>query len=111
MAIPIHHLPKICTEPEFIRHDGVCNTDLVADTIQRQIAPRCHNLLHLPKQEDVSKGAPIKLETSLTAVATEPSTAGPEQVQPTSTVVDLISDVWNGAEPINYVRPRFRFLA
>ena len=113
MANSIPYLRKTFTKPKFICHDGICDTDLVANTIQWDIAPRCQSLLHPVEKgetaEDswaaIPKGPPIKLQVIPIAVTPKSSASEPDQVQSLSTVVDLISDVWNGSEPINYVRP------
>ena len=115
MANSIPYLRKTFTKPKFICHDGICDTDLVANTIQWDIAPRCQSLLHPVEKgetaEDswaaIPKGPPIKLQVIPIAVTPKSSASEPDQVQSLSTVVDLISDVWNGSEPINYVRPSF----
>ncbi|KAF8539455.1 aspartic peptidase domain-containing protein [Trichophaea hybrida] len=99
------------SKPDFICKNGICDLDLVSKTISTHISPRCQqHLASLPRTLD--DNCPIIAEASVSlAVATSPPlppllpiAAEPPKIPPTtnSAIIDLISDVWNGSEPLNY---------
>ncbi|KAF8247711.1 acid protease [Wilcoxina mikolae CBS 423.85] len=99
-----------CTpKPDFICKNGICDLDLGSKTISTHISPRCHQLLaSLPNTLD--NNSPITAESSVSvSVAAAPPPPPPPPVAaveppkpPPSAIIDLISDVWNGSEPLNY---------
>jgi hypothetical protein len=109
MPTVISYLDQIFREPKFLVCDeGFCNFEFVAATILEYASPRCQHLLAPVRAETASdlaalpSSAPIPLESGKPTFASASEVV--EAAGGVSAVIDLISDVWNGSEPINYVR-------
>jgi hypothetical protein len=130
MTIEIPYISKIFRAPNFICKDGLCDLDLVFKTIDNHLAPRCGKLLcgggpcedekkaptvasqhleippsslHLPPTPTSTPPIPPipSIPTEKLSIPNSP-TPTPTSTPPPPAILPLISDVWNGSEPLNY---------
>jgi hypothetical protein len=109
MPSVISYLDQIFREPKFlVCNEGFCDFEFVASTILEYASPRCQHLLAPMRAETASILSAIPGTTHIPLETRKPmSKPAAELVAATggvSAVIELISDVWNGSEPINYVR-------
>jgi hypothetical protein len=86
---------------ESIWSNGVCNVDLVQHTLTSQISPRIELLSEQFEQAKTSDGISDFLQD--VEQAPQPPRLVGKQSAIRSAVLPLVSDVWNGMEPMNYV--------
>ena len=91
-SAPVPYLIKQVNPPDHIWEDGSTKLDVVTDTIVSHHACRFRRLV-TPAIAGTPSGLPDP--TDLSMAITNPDLQTAE--------VPLISDVWNGNEPINYV--------
>ncbi|KAA8913587.1 aspartic peptidase domain-containing protein [Sphaerosporella brunnea] len=101
------YLTKLFRPPKFIiSPEGICDTELVASTLLEHGFPRCEHLLSSLRSDPAFTGIPERLEEASIQEAKKISSplaaAGAGGAGAKSTIIPLISDVWNGSEPINY---------
>jgi hypothetical protein len=112
MANTSTYYDKTFRRPEYIWNSGKCNIDLLSSTIEQQ---HVHRLAWLARAGSVRMEVPAPTTTSSQPPLTvdnavkpqeksDPNAAPPSPGASRNVVVPLLSLVWNGAEPQNYVR-------
>lgn len=127
----MNYYDKVFRKPEYIWEAGYCNLDLIESNIERQhlgrlewLANTCSTRIEVsdnqrssvPEEKHVADqpvvgqaDQAINQQPGPTTSSTSANAGPPKQGALRNAVVPLLSLVWNGAEPQNYVGCRDSF--